>query len=253
MKVLPTMGSMYSGSLRGITASHNKGGLYFRGRTVPTNPNTGRQQLVRSIMNGLMQAWSEELSESQRQAWRDYAANVPVTDSLGQTMQLSGINWFVRANVPRIQANSDLAGASGFVRVDQAPAVFNTGPTILTVDSFEGDFTTPPGTVDLTATLDSEAVDNSLVLLYVAPPQTPGVRFYKGPYQLAAGTTVLSGTTAVNFAAIDLSMNDAWASDTVPVAGWDGLFVPLKMQVIAGDGRTGEIFQQLVQFTDVTP
>jgi hypothetical protein len=253
MKVLPTMGSMYSGSMRGITASHNKGGLYFRGRTVPTNPNTARQQTTRSAMNGKMQDWSMVLTEAQRQAWRDYAANVPVTDSLGQTMNLSGINWFVKSqSLPAIADAEGLQGI-GTVVTNAAPVIFNTGEAALSVTTFEGVFTTPPGTVTVAGSLDAPASDDGLIFLFIAPPQTAGVRFYKGPYQLAAVAALSPASAAFSFTAVDLADPTEWVSDTVPVAGWDGLFVPLRLVCMYADGRRSEEWRMLIEFTDATP
>ncbi|KKM06452.1 hypothetical protein LCGC14_1743870, partial [marine sediment metagenome] len=37
-----------SGSIGGLTASHNRGGMYFRARTIPTNPATSFQTVVRN-------------------------------------------------------------------------------------------------------------------------------------------------------------------------------------------------------------
>lgn len=253
MKVLPTMGSMYSGSLRGLTASHNKGGLYFRGRTIPTNPNTSRQQTMRSIVNGLMQLWSDVLSDPQRQAWRDYAANVPVTDSLGQTMTLSGINWLVKTNSLPQQADARGLTVANAPDPQAAPTMFNTGEPPIDVPLFEGDFTAPPGTVSVDVAISQETDAAGDAYLFIAPPQTPGTRFYKGPYQLAAVAAFNALTDTVQFVSLDLGDPSIWNADTVPVAGWDGQFVPLKVVMVYEDGRRAEEFRQLVQFTDATP
>jgi hypothetical protein len=253
MKVLPTMGSMYSGSMRGITASHNKGGLYFRGRTVPTNPNTARQQLVRSVVGGLMQMWSMVLTESERQAWRDYAANVPVVDSLGQTMQLSGVNWFVKVLSLALQiSEGPLTTPTGLPTVAVQPTLFNTGEGVVEVTRFEGDFTTGAGTLDVDANLAGETTANGVAVLFIGAPQTPGTRFYKGPYQLAAVQAVSSPAGSFELVA-DLGDPLEWASDSVPVVGWDGLYVPLKLVMLYADGRRSQEWRSLVEFVDATP
>jgi len=248
------MGSMYSGSMRGITASHNKGGLYFRGRTVPTNPNTARQQAMRSIVGGLMQSWSMQLSEAQRQGWRDYAAAVPVLDSLGQSMNLSGVNWFVKCNVSSAQITSQgVTPATNINNIFDVPTIFNTGVAVQDVTVFEGVFTTPPGTVTLSGTLAGVADANGTALLYIGAPQTPGVRFYKGPYQLAATADIADTDFSFAFTARDLSDPTEWVSATVPVAAWDGLYVPLKLVIQYEDGRRSQDWRMLTQFTDATP
>lgn len=249
MKLTPTLGGTYSGSLGGFTASHNAGGLYLRRRSIPTNPNTTRQQVIRSAMGNVVQHWSMNLSEAQRQAWRDYAANTPVTNTMGQVITLSGINMFARTNVARLQRDAIEGLASGLL--DTAPTLFNTGESPLVVEVFSGIFTTPPGTLTLSGLLGSAASDDGDLHLFIAAPQTPGTRFYKGPYQYAAAAAITATDDTYAFSAVDLATD--WFSSTVPVAGWDGLMVPIRMRVLYDDGRLSEVFEQLVEFTDATP
>jgi hypothetical protein len=250
MKLTPSIGGAYSGSFGGLTASHNKGGQYLRRRSVPTNPNTIRQQTVRSVMGGLVQTWSDDLTAAQREAWRVYAQNTPVTDKLGQAMNLSGVNMFVRANSVRRIATALTIG--DFPAVDNAPVVFNTGEAVVSVTQFSAVFTTPPGTLTLLATLGGAAPDDGLAFVFAAPPQTPGTGFYKGPYQLAAtGSTTVSATDTDLTFVLDLATD--WFASTLPVVAWDGLFVPLRLLVVYDDGRVSQDFRALVQFTDATP
>lgn len=250
MKLTPTLGGSYSGSLGGLTASHNTGGQYLRRRSIPTNPNTLRQQTVRSLIGGLVNAWNSALTDPQRQAWRDYAQNTPVTDTLGQTITLSGINMFVRSNVTRMQLAAAAGGMPAPERIDAAPTVFDTGQGVVTVTQFAGDFTSPPGTVTFTVELASGAPVAGVLLIFVAPPQTAGTRYYAGPYQLACGIDVTSGFTGIQDSC-DLSTD--WFSDTVPIAGWDTLNIPLRMIVAYEDGRVSEEWRGFVPFEDATP
>jgi hypothetical protein len=189
------------------------------------------------------------LSDAQRQAWRDYAENTPVTDRLGQSMTLSGINMFVRTNTPRLQLS--FAQGVPLSPLDTAPVIFNTGETVGIIEAFSGVFTTPPGTLTLSGLLGSQASDDGDLLLFIAPPQTAGTRFYKGPYQLAASAALTATDDSFSFAAVDLAT--AWFSDTVPVAGWDGLFVPVRLRALYDDGRLSEVWMTLEEFTDATP
>lgn len=254
MKILPLLGSAMSGSFRGITASHNKGGLYLRGRTIPTNPNTARQQIIRSVVGGLMDSWNMVLSESQRQGWRDYAAAVPVTDTLGQTMNLSGVNWFVKVlSLANQMRASGLAALTNLpIETDPAPSLFNTGATVSEVTIFEADFTTPPGQLNIQGNLVNENDAAGQLAIFIGAPVTPGTRFYKGPYQLAHATPLALNAGAFN-ADIDLSMADEWVSDTVPNATWADRYVPLRLVPIYEDGRRAQEWRMLVQFTDATP
>lgn len=249
MKITPTLGGAYSGSLGGMTASHNAGGPYLRRRAIPTNPNTARQQLIRSAMGSAVQAWSMALTEPQRQAWRDYASSTPVTDALGQSITLSGINMFARTNVPQLQ--QDLVQGNSGAMIFSAPTTFNTGEPVASFQSFTGDFTTPPGTIEGIGTIPAGASDDGLILVFVAPPQTPGVRFFKGPYQLAAILDIAEDATSFGFSTLDLATD--WWSSTIPVAAWGGLSVPLRMRILYDDGRLSEVFEMFVPFTDATP
>jgi hypothetical protein len=86
-----------AGSVAGNTWSRNKGGVYVRRRAVPTNPNSARQQAARSILGSLAGQWAT-LSSTQRQQWRDYAEAHPVQNALGESIALSGQQWYVGLN-----------------------------------------------------------------------------------------------------------------------------------------------------------
>jgi len=92
-----------SGSVAGLTYSRGRSGLVLRNRTIPVNTQTARQSAVRNALTTLVIAWIETLTAAQRAAWELYAANVPVTNALGDSRNISGQNWFIAANTPRIQ------------------------------------------------------------------------------------------------------------------------------------------------------
>lgn len=211
MKVLPTMGSTYSGSLRGITASHNKGGLYFRGRTVPTNPATSYQTAVRAQFGALAQIWSDTLTQMERDAWDAYAAAVSWVDSLGQNIQLSGVNHFVRANTPRLQADAMLGTSLG--RIDTAPAVQELGVAPAVNSALLANDVGPPNviTIQVEWTNDASYTDPDTVLLFLAAGRNAGIKFFKGPYILC-GTELGTGA-AITFDLFDDTPNSSPYSD----------------------------------------
>lgn len=174
-----------SGSVRGLVASHNKGGQYFRGRSIPTNPQTAFQQQVRNSMAMLTSAWSQILTALQRQGWNDYAANVPTTDSLGNKIQLTGLNWYVACNVPRLQC--------GLTRVDAPPTTFTlaslTNPTLTS-------FTASTRVlVSAYTNTDAWAIATGGALAYfISQPQSPGINFFKGPYRFLGKVLGNTGT-----------------------------------------------------------
>lgn len=171
-----------SGSIGGMTGSHNRGGYYFRSRTIPTDPSSSRQQAMRAIMAQLVTRWSNVLTAAQRAAWNLYAANVPVINPLGDSINLSGQQWYIKANSIRQQAIDE--AASAIALVDDGPTVFNlTDPGVLTISSASE--ATQVVTVAYNNAKEWAVQDGGVLLLYVGRPQNPGVTFFRGPWRLA--------------------------------------------------------------------
>jgi hypothetical protein len=178
-----------SGSLGGLVASHNKGGTYLRRRSIPTDPSSAAQVIIRGLLGNLAQEWVNTLTPSERAAWDTYAANVSWVDSLGQTIQLSGINHYIRANVPRLYSEAEApAGGPATPRIDTAPALFELGVSPQVVAETPAHATGPPEVISLTIDWDNTAsyAATDAVLLFVSPPQNPSIRFFKGPYYFVA-------------------------------------------------------------------
>lgn len=122
----PTLGSI-RGRIGGNVFSHNKGGDYIRLGTPPTNPQTNRQQITRSILGTFASQWTSLLVQAERDGWDVYAANHPVKNSLGLDVFISGLAWYVKAN-------ARLADA-GLVAVTDAPILgAPTAPVTFAVD-----------------------------------------------------------------------------------------------------------------------
>lgn len=177
MKVSDVYGAQSaSGSLGGITASHNRGGMYLKGRKVPTNPRTARQDEVRLLMANLMVLWSSTLTQAQRDAWNLYGSTVQVQDRLGNLIHLTGVNHFVRSNLCILQA--------GGTRVDAGPTTMSlpaTDPAFaVSISAATQDFS-----VIFTDTDDIWDVAANLLILYGGSPQSEGVDFFNGPWRYA--------------------------------------------------------------------
>ena len=177
-----------SGSIAGLTMSHNRGGMYLRSRAVPTNPNSTEQQAVRNAMSFLAAYWRNTLTELQRDAWTVYGANTAMVNKLGAQVFLTGQQQFIRTNVPRLQ-NAGLTVNSLIV---VAPTTYNLGNltpcSIGAVDASDGDFE-----VNYDNTDDWATVVGSGLLVYASRPQDPSINFFRGPYRFAgevAGDTV---------------------------------------------------------------
>ena len=168
-----------SGSIGGITVSRNRGGLYFRGRAMPTNPNSPAQQAVRSAAAQLASAWRNVLTADQRAAWDLYAENVELPGPLGDPRNVGGLGMYVRSNVPRIAS-----GVAELVRVDDAPIIFNLGDVgPLSVESVTA--ATDVLSMGFTDTDEWVDEDASGLLIYTSRAQNPSVNYFKGPYQFA--------------------------------------------------------------------
>lgn len=210
-----------SGSLGGMTASHNKGGAYLRARVVPTNPATVLQEAVRGFVTFLSNAWQEVLTPDQRTSWDVYAANVPLINRLGDPVNVSGFNMYIRSNVSRKQA--------GFLEVDDAPTIFDIGsfnPPDFALDE-------PADEVDVTFVADPWVdEDDSFMAVYASRPQAQSVNFFKGPYQLAGTIDGDSTTAPTSPAAIALPF---------PVAVGQRVF--FRVNVLRADGRLSSPFR----------
>lgn len=211
-----------SGSLGGITASHNRGGLYLRARAIPVNPATPQQETVRQATSFLTDAWNNTLTAAQREAWTVYADNVPIANKLGNVGNIPGLAMYVRSNVPRIQA---------------ALPVVNDGPTNFTLGSFTepsfgGDATADEVDVTFDNTDAWANEDDAALLVYASRPQNVTKVFFKGPYRLAGIIAGDSATAPTSPAAI-----------AAPFAFVAGQRVFCFVRASRADGRLSEAFR----------
>jgi hypothetical protein len=195
MKFKSTIIGQASGSLAGSTFSRNRGGAYIRTRSVPTNPGSPQQVAVRAYMADLTSAWGDTLTPVQRAAWDNYAAQVPITDTLGEPRNIGGIGMYCRSNIPRLQAGLD--------RVDDAPTIFDLGeftaPAFGTVSESGG---TAGVTFDNTDAWANE--DGAAMLVSISRPQNPSINYFKGPYRYAGMIEGDSGTPPTSPASLTL-------------------------------------------------
>ena len=182
MKYKSALTTSASGSIDGMTASRNRGGRYLRARAIPTDPNTVRQQTMRAIMGQLVDRWTNTLTQVQRDAWNLYGANVPVLDAFGDPINLSGQQWYVKANSIRQQAITELA--STIALVDDGPTVYAlTNNPFIAIDSID----TVAGDFDVSFTGGSEVLSQigGALLIFEGRPQSVGRSFFRGPWRLA--------------------------------------------------------------------
>jgi len=190
-----------SGSVGGLTLSRNRGGMYFRGRSVPTNPNTPAQQAIRSAAAQLASAWRNILTEAQRAAWDLYAENVELPNSLGDPRNVGGVAMYMRANVPRIAS-----GVAGLLRVDDAPIIFNLGD-VGPLEVISATASTNVISLGFTDTDDWVDEDAAALLVYTSRAQNPSINYFKGPYGFAGAVEGDSVTPPTTPAAITGAFN----------------------------------------------
>jgi len=218
--VLPE-GQQRSGKQGGMVFSHNAAGPYTRNRAIPTNPNTDLQVASRNAVNSISQAWDQVLTQVQRDAWDAYGLNIPWTNRLGQTINLSGISHYIRCNAPRVQ--------NGIARIDVAPVIFLLADAELALNATASEATqqlTIDG--DLGGAWIGEA--NAWQFIYMGLPQNASRKFFGGPYKLL---TAIPGAGPPPWPAV---VNTVW-----PFA--DGQRIWLRSRVARGDGRLSEFAQ----------
>ena len=213
-------GQQRSGSIGATVYAHNRSGAYIRARSVPVNPNTARQVAVRNIARSLAIAWQADLTQDQRDAWNVYAANVGWKNKLGDAINLTGLNHYLRSNGPRLQAGLD--------RVDEGPDTFllATAELDLVVTASEA---TQEATVAYDDTRPWCDLDGAAQLVYCGLPQNAGVAFFKGPYRYAGliqGDSVAPPATPATI---------AWP---FPIAQGQRLW--LKTRITLASGRLSE-------------
>jgi len=219
-------GQQRSGSLGGSVYSHNRYGQYIRARSIPVNPNTDRQVAARNATRNLAIAWSQTLTQDQRDAWDTYAANVSWVNKVGHSVNLTGEAHYIRSNAPRIVA--------GLARVDDAPSIFELAQAeaalAVAFSATTGDFTV---TFDDTAPWCSE--DDAAQLVQLGLPQQASIKYFGGPFRFAAALLGDSGAP--------LTSPQVVAQSTV---GWtysEGNRIWLRTRITRADGRLSEFAQ----------
>jgi len=173
MKFKSALVTQVSGSVGGMTGSHNRGGMYFRSRAIPTDPLSTMQQAMRMYLGMLSTYWGETLTAAEQEAWNLYAANVTVIGPLGDPITLSGQMHFIRSNTARLQA--------GLSQIDAAPTTFNTGETPMVSSVAYSNVVGPPAGTQLDITFTS--ITTGVMLIRIGRPQGAGIGFFKGPFR----------------------------------------------------------------------
>lgn len=163
MKYNGILSSDARGSVAGTTASRNRYGTYFRGKAIPVNPRTPKQIQIRARLNDLSSQW-KLLTDTQRAGWNSLAPQVPIQNSLGNTITLTGQQLYVGWNLTLLQNN--------IARNDTAP---NSPPAIISlpVPLLAASAASPTFSVGVASGLSSP----ERLIVEATPPISPGRNF----------------------------------------------------------------------------
>lgn len=212
-----------SGSVGGLVASHNRGGQYFRGLTIPVNANTAQQQAVRNALSSLQVRFASVLTIAQRTGWQTYATNTPVTDTMGASITLTGQQMYAKCNTIRSQ--------SGLSIIDAPPGVFGLASLTIPVPTIVAAGTT--ASVAFTNTDAWAGEVGGALLVYASRPMAGTINYFKGPYRYA-GKVAGAGTPPTTPAVITLPF----------VIGSATTKMGFRFVAVRADGRPSpEIFQ----------
>lgn len=211
MQFFSQLTTQSSGSLGGVTASHNQHVRYLRARTTPVDPATAAQRTIRRRFSTLSVWWQSQLTQAQRDDWNTYGRNVMMSNALGDPMHWTGRHHFFRANMVREFARPPA------LAILNAPTVFNVSSN------------TPP-TFTATALTDRIEIHfdhadgwrheaQGFMMVYFALRQTTSINFFKGPYYFQAflqGDPVFPPISPITLSAVGLVQpNTRWFFRTV--------------------------------------
>lgn len=173
-------------------------------------------------MASLTTRWAQTLDAAQRTAWNLYASNVTMKNRLGEAINLTGFNHYIRSNHWLARMDQTL--------VDDGPVVFELpaqDPTMSIAGS--------EGTQQVTMTFDDThawcSEDGGFLFILQGDPQNPQRNFFDGPWR---GRSAKAGA-----AGVPVTSPLDYASITVISEGqrfWS------KFRILRADGRLSEPF-----------
>lgn len=212
-----------SGKVGGNIFSRTRYGLAVRAFTKPVNVNSTLQQVARAAMAALVERWSSVLTEAQRTAWGLYGDSVTMQNKLGDSMNLTGQNMYVRSNTIRLQ--------NGLDPIDDAPTIFDIpdhDPSLEVAYS--------EASQEISVTFDgSRSWANETgghLYVFMGSPQNPQRNFFNGPWRYAGKIDGDDTTPPTSPATISCSF-----------AAAEGQRIWIACRIQRADGRLSERFR----------
>ncbi len=215
-----------SGSIGGQTHARNRFGNYVRARTKPVNPNSARQQAVRSAMIANSGAWLQILTAVQRSQWDVYADSIAWQNKLGESVKLTGFNHYVRS--------STALSAAGIIPQPDGPAILALPPgdDLFAVTVSEAAQLISVAFDDTQAWLDE---DDAAMLVSMGIPVNATREFFNGPWRIAGailGDAITAPTTPTTL--------------PTPYAVQETQLVYARARIIRADGRVSQFFRNSI-------
>jgi hypothetical protein len=212
------------GSLGAMTVSRNRYGAYARARISPVNPQSQRQSDIRALIAFVTTQWTFQLTQPQRDAWGVFASNVPTTNKLGEVINLSGFNQYLKSNVVALNG--------GLAQIDDAPLIF-----ALPGEDPNFEATVDAGTDKITIVFDDTRdwldEDEAGMIVQMGIPVNPGIQFFNGPWRHAG---VIEGDSIAAPTTPDATID-------VPFEIGDGEKIFVRAKIVRADGRVSDWFR----------
>ncbi|GAI69036.1 unnamed protein product [marine sediment metagenome] len=212
-----------SGSIAGNVFARNRFGNYVRPRTKPVNPHSDRQEAARVNVSYLAEYWhSDAMSNAERGAWDAYAAAVAMKNKLGETINLTGYNHFIRSNASLLAANGAIVEPG-----PEEQALPETDPTL----AASGDNGTQLLTIAFDAAKPWALETGAYLLVDMGMPQLHTRNFFGGPWRTAAA-----------IAGVDTTGVTSPQTMVAPFTLTNGQKIWTRASIIRKDGRASNKF-----------
>ena len=184
-----------SGSVGNRTSSRNRSGQYIRQRSLPVQPRTPAQVNARARLSDVSAAW-RGLTDAQRANWIAFGQSFTVVNSLGQTINLTGSQCYIKVNTVNL--------LNGDATVTAPPAL----PTFVACTVTGIDATAGTPLVELSG---ANPAAGTKFMIYASGQLSAGVNF-NGVYRYL--------TTNQTFASGKLSLTTVYSAKFgAPIAG----------------------------------
>lgn len=214
----------FSGRSGDVVFAHNRGGIYARDFTSPTDPETARQLLMRGALASANQEWRDYTPE-ERTVWDNYAKKVTVNNRFGEARHTTGrshfVGWFLA-----------FTGATNAepVAFPTPTRLHSPAPPLLTFVSYTAQVDTTMDIFLQTGFTDPTDDAGALVKIvcYLSPPLAVTRNFWKQEFPDYDSINRVAGAPGN----VNLQMSSS--------AGWDpagGEKAFIKFRYIRDDGR----------------